>query len=879
VNDRERFQRIEAIFLAAQRLPAGERLAFVTERAGDDHTLRDEALALLEEDDRSIGALDQPPLGRADLDALARQVQDSPLPERIGRYKIVGLLGVGGMGAVYEAEQEDPRRRVALKIIRPGLVTPTLLHRFRREALALAQLSHPGIARIYEAGAAETESGETPYFAMELIRGQPLGIHADAHNLGLRERLELVARVADALAHAHEQSVIHRDLKPANILVEDSGRPRILDFGVSRVAYSEDDESTLHTESGIVLGTLGYMSPEQASGDTTNIDRRSDVYSLGVIAYELLSGGMPYEVRRQALHEAARVIREREPASLSAMNRSLRGDAETIIFKALAKEPDRRYQTAGEFADDIRRFLSNEPIRARPPTASYQLRKFAKRNKPLVAGVAAAFAVLFVSLVVITGLLVRTMRAETLAKDERDAASLQAAIAEEINDFLVDDLIAAVSPENTQDRDVTLLELLDAASKSVDDWTFEHPEVEAAIRHTIARTYFELGQSEIALPNAEKAVSIALNAYGEDHDEAQSMLNTAGHIHRSLGRFDEAAPYYERVLAARRSDPDIDPGLKVVAMSNLAGLYRSMGRTPEVFSLLEEALEIAEQSLEPDANYRLSAQSTLAGAYREAGRTEEAAALYEQILATTRKKYPPGHPRLLREMNSLALVYNSMDRFDEAEALYLDVLEQQRSLLGPDNPQTLITQSNYGSMLNSANRSEESRDLLLDGLARFRATVGDDHPAALSAAFNLAKTYQSLGEYENAIALLRDNLARSTVVYGALNPRTLSIKHSLVSSRLDIQSMDGLPELSQGLIADAREALSAGHPYLGIFLVTNGEVMEASGHTQEALDCYREAAAILDGSPAGLPDRWLAEAKAALARLETQDIATGASPR
>jgi tetratricopeptide (TPR) repeat protein len=220
-----------------------------------------------------------------------------------------------------------------------------------------------------------------------------------------------------------------------------------------------------------------------------------------------------------------------------------------------------------------------------------------------------------------------------------------------------------------------------------------------------------------------------------------------------------------------------------------------------------------------------------------------------------------------------------MDRFDEAEALYLDVLEQQRSLLGPDNPQTLITQSNYGSMLNSANRSEESRDLLLDGLARFRATVGDDHPAALSAAFNLAKTYQSLGEYENAIALLRDNLARSTVVYGALNPRTLSIKHSLVSSRLDIQSMDGLPELSQGLIADAREALSAGHPYLGIFLVTNGEVMEASGHTQEALDCYREAAAILDGSPAGLPDRWLAEAKAALARLETQDIATGASPR
>jgi tetratricopeptide (TPR) repeat protein len=562
------------------------------------------------------------------------------------------------------------------------------------------------------------------------------------------------------------------------------------------------------------------------------------------------------------------------------MNRSLRGDAETIIFKSLAKEPDRRYQTASEFASDIRRFLANEPIRARPPTASYQLRKFAKRNKPLVAGVAAAFAVLFVSLVVITGLLVRTMHAESLASEERDAASLQAAIAEEINDFLVYDLIAAVSPENTQDRDVTLLELLGAASKSVDEWAFEHPEVEAAIRHTLAKTYFELGQSELALPNAEKAASIGLTAYGEDHDETHSMFNTAGHINRSLGRFDEAAPYYERVLASRRKNPDIDPGLKVVALSNLAGLYRSMGRAPEVFALLEEAIEIAERSLPPDSSYRLSAQSTLAGAYREAGRTEEAAALYEQILATTKDAFPPGHPRILREMNALALVYNSLDRFDEAEALYLEALTQQRELLGPDNPQTLITQSNYGSMLNSAERLEEARDILLDCVTRYRATVGDDHPAAISAVFNLAKTYQSLGEEEEAITLLQDNLARTTAIFGALNPRTLSVKHSLVSSRLNLQSMEGLPELSQGLIADARASMSGDHPYLGLFLVTNGEVLEASGRQQEALESYREAIAILNGSSSiGLYERWLRLATAGSERLEAEYAAEGAATR
>ncbi len=870
-DSRDRFQRIEAIFVAAKRLPEEDRLAFVAERAGDDHALRDEVLSLLDEDARSLGALDHPPLGRADLDAFAREARNAPLPERIGRYKIIALLGVGGMGAVYEAEQDEPRRRVALKTIRPGLVTPTLLHRFRREALALAQLSHPGIARIYDAGAAETEGGETPFFAMELIKGETLGNAADSRDLDLRGRFELIARIADALAHAHQHGVIHRDLKPGNILVDETGRPRILDFGVSRIAYADDADTTIHTESGLLLGTLAYMSPEQASGDTSNIDHRSDVYSLGVIAYELLSGQLPYEVRRDAIHDAARVIRETEPASLSTMNRSLRGDADTIVLKAMAKEPERRYQSAEEFAEDIRRFLSNEPIRARPPTASYQLRKFAKRNKPLVAGVVAAFAVLLISLTVISALFVRTLSAERRATEERDEAALQAAIAAEINAFLADDLIAAVSPENTQDRNVTLTDLLDAASASVEEREFAYPQVEAEIRHTIARTYFELGQAEVALPNSEKAASIALSAYGPDHDETHRMYNTAGHIHRSMGRLDAAAPYYEHVLASRRSNPDTEPGLMVVAMSNLAGLYRAMGRAPEVFALLEEAIEIGERSLEPDSPFLLSAQSTLGGAYREAGRGEDAAAVYEKVLASTRRTFPAGHPRILREMNSLALVYTRLERFTEAEALFVEALAQQREVLGPDSPHTLTTQSNYGSMLSDANRPEEARDLLVDCVKRYRATVGDNHPAAMSAAFNLAKVFQDLGDNEKALVLFEDNARRMAEVFGEGNPYVLSSVQAVILSRMRNDRLDGLPEMSRQFIADARLAYDSEHPYLGLLLLTNGQAMERAGLLEEAAESYREAEAILLEAESDYYAQSITVAQAALERLESQD--------
>ena len=301
------------------------------------------------------------------------------------------------MGTVYEAEQDNPRRTVALKVIRPGLVSPELLKRFSHEAQILARLQHPGIAQVYEAGMGE--DGQ-PFFAMEFIRGMPLDEYARSRGLDAAARLELLARVCDAVQHAHEKGVIHRDLKPGNILVDETGQPKVLDFGVAHVTAADLLTSASRTQAGQLLGTLSYMSPEQIAADPAGLDGRSDVYTLGVILFELLAHRLPYQLDQLPVHEVARVIREQEPSRLGSIDTLYRGDVEIIVAKALEKDKTRRYASAGDLASDIRRYLRGEAILARPASALYQLRKFARRNRALVAGVSGIFAALLVGTVV-----------------------------------------------------------------------------------------------------------------------------------------------------------------------------------------------------------------------------------------------------------------------------------------------------------------------------------------------------------------------------------------------------------------------------------------------------------------------------------------------
>jgi len=378
-----RLKLAETIFDAAVELQYGDREALLAERCGDDHALRALVESLLANHDSGLGSFLSPPAAATNDDG----PRATALPDRIGPYEILGRIAEGGMGTVYEARQERPRRAVALKVIRPASIGLSARKRFHFEVEVLGQLRHAGIVQIYEAGEAETPWGAQPYFAMERIHGRSLMDYVDHQNLGARDRLELLAKVCDAVHYAHEKGVLHRDLKPGNILVEeraDSAQPKILDFGVARALCSDLHLVTTQTQAGQIVGTLAYMSPEQVRGRMDELDRRSDVYSLGVIMYELLAGRLPYDLTDLSVLEAGRVIQEVEPVRIGRINHVYRGDAETILERALAKEVERRYPSAAALADELRRYLAGRPITARPASALYRLRKAAKRNQVLL---------------------------------------------------------------------------------------------------------------------------------------------------------------------------------------------------------------------------------------------------------------------------------------------------------------------------------------------------------------------------------------------------------------------------------------------------------------------------------------------------------------
>ena len=669
------------------------------------------------------------------------------------------------MGAVYKAEQDRPHRVVALKVIKPGLATLELQRRFERESDALARLQHPGIAQIYEVGTADAGSGPLPYFAMEFISGAPLREYAESHRLGARERLELLAKVCDGVEHAHQRGIIHRDLKPGNILLDDSGQPKILDFGVARVTDS-DGHVTRQTDLGELVGTLAYMSPEQVLADPLELDTRSDVYALGVIPYELLAGRLPYRLSGKLI-EAARTIQEEDPARLSAINRVYRGDVETIVAKALEKDKTRRYASAAALAGDIRRYLADEPILARPASTTYQLRKFARRHKALVTATAAVFAVLVAGIAVSTREAVKARQAEQTAQA--------------VNDFLRNDLLAQASasaqsgPRAKPDPDLKVRTALDRAAARITGKFDRQPAVEAAIRDTIGQTYLDLGLFAEARPHLDRALDLHRREHGQDSPDTLRAISRLARATFLQGKYPDAEGLYAQALDGQRRVLGLEQTDTLNSMQGLSTVYSFQAKYAQAESLVNQTLDIQRRVFGAESPDTLRSMMTLEGIYFMQGKYGQAETLSGQVIESARRVLGTEHPDTLSAINNLGNVYLVEGKYAQAETLYDETLESYRRILGPEHGYTLNTAQNLANVYGVLGKYAEAEKVFNETLEIQRRVLGPEHPDTLHAMVNLADAYYLQGKYEAAETLFGTALAGLRRVLGAERPRTLMV--------------------------------------------------------------------------------------------------------
>lgn len=700
--------------------------------------------------------------------------RDPSLPDRIGGYRVLGLLGAGGMGQVFLAEQETPRRTVALKVIRPGPGSDQLFRRFQHEVSVLGMLRHHGIAQIYDAGVAEAQGRTQPYFAMEYVKGRPIGEHAAAMRLDLRDRLDLFARVCDAVQHAHLKGVIHRDLKPGNIMVEESGQPKILDFGVARATDHDLQAVTLQTDIGQLVGTLPYMSPEQVSGDPAELDSRSDVYSLGVVLFELLAGRLPMDVRSRAVTEAIRAVTEDEIPRLCAVAKEIPADVDTIVAKSLNRDKSRRYQSAGDLADDIRRYLQDEPILARPPSSIYQLTKFAKRHKPLVG---ASLVVMLTVAVGVVGIAWQGLAAQR----ERKKAEAALEKAEAVTAFLTT-MLSSADPGGLHGRDARIADVLPVASSRVESEMNHQPEIQATIWETIGATYFGLGmypEAEMEFRRSYEKFKLALK---DTSREAMRLRHNIAVVARHQGRLAEAESLLRETAEQRArvlgpSDPDT-----LRTLDNLATVLRRQGKPGEAVQLYRDVLAAQERELGPVDEDTLDTRNNLALVLRDLGQLEEAEVLLKQTLEQKKRVYgliKVDHPEILTTRHNLARVMADMGRLDDAKRELQSILEARARELGPDHSHTLLTRLALADVLRRTGEHESAESMLNQIIETMMSRGGRQDATTLAARGYLAASLCARGEFALAEVQAREAVTEATQIHGENNWITADYQREL----------------------------------------------------------------------------------------------------
>ena len=718
---------------------------------------------------------------------------------QIGPYRLLQSLGEGGMGEVWLAEQKAPiQRTVALKLIKAGMDTKTVVARFESERQALALMDHPSIARVFDAGS--TAEGR-PYFVMEYVPGLPISEYCDKHRLTIRQRLELFAQVCDGVQHAHQKAIIHRDLKPSNILVveqNDKAVPKIIDFGLAKATGQRLTDHTMLTELGVMLGTPAYMSPEQADQREPNIDTRTDVYSLGVILYQLLVGALPFEpkaLQAVGLEAVLRIIREQEPPKPSTKIRSmgeasnapaqnrrteprsfarqLQGELDWITMKALEKDRARRYGTASELAADISRYLRNEPVLAGPATAAYRLKKYAARHR-IALGAAAGLLLLLAGFAVTQAIELRRIT------EERNRAARERDRATRVTDFMTS-MFKVSDPSEARGNSVTAREILDKASANIETGMAKDPELQAQMMHVMGDVYDNLGLYSKAAPLEREAVEIRKRVLGPDHpDTLKSQVNLAILLART-GKFPEAEALDRQTMDASRRVLGPDDPVTLGSMSNLAILLDHEGRLAEAEQLDRQTLDASRRVLGPEHPSTLKAMATLANVVWDEGKNADAEKLDRELLDTRRRVLGPDHPDTLNTMNNLASVLDDEGQYAAAGKLYEETLEIERRVLGPEHPVTLGTMSNWANALDNQNQHAEAEKVSRQALEIRRRVLGPENPDTVDSMNNLADVLIHEGKYDEAEKLDRDALNIRQRLLGPDDPHTAISRYNLAT--------------------------------------------------------------------------------------------------